>query len=109
MTEIIEAMPNLNGMDQQQFAHALVAQARSEGVELIGPGGLLTGLTKSVLESALEAEISEHLGYEQYDAAGRNGGNSRGRHPQQDGVHARSGRWRSRCPATGTARSSRRS
>ena len=77
MTEIIDAMPNLNGMDQQQFAQALVAQARSEGVELIGPGGLLTGLTKSVLESALEAEISEHLGYEQYDAAGRDGGNSR--------------------------------
>ncbi len=77
MTEIIDAMPNLNGMDQQQFAQALVAQARSEGVELIGPGGLLTGLTKSVLETALEAEISEHLGYEQYDAVGRDGGNSR--------------------------------
>ncbi len=77
MIEIIDAMPNLNGMDQQQFAQALVAQARSEGVELIGPGALLTGLTKSVLETALEAEISEHLGYEQYDAAGRDGGNSR--------------------------------
>ena len=77
MTEIIDAMPSLNGMDQQQFAQALVEQARSEGVELIGPGGLLTGLTKSVVESALEAEISEHLGYEQYDAAGRDGGNSR--------------------------------
>lgn len=77
MTEIIESMPDLNGMDQQQFAQALVAQARSEGVELIGPGGLLTGLTKSVLETALEAELTEHLGYEQYDAAGRDGGNSR--------------------------------
>ena len=77
MTEIIESMPNLNGMDQQQFAQALVAQARSEGVELIGPGGLLTGLTKTVLETALEAELSEYLGYEQYDAAGRDGGNSR--------------------------------
>jgi putative transposase len=77
MTEIIDAMPNLNGMDQQQFAQALIAQARSEGVELIGPGGLLTGLTKSVLETALEAELTEHLGYEQYDAAGRDGGNSR--------------------------------
>jgi transposase-like protein len=77
MTEIIESMPNLNGMDQQQFAQALVAQARSEGVELIGPAGLLTGLTKSVLETALEAELTEHLGYEQYDAAGRDGGNSR--------------------------------
>jgi transposase-like protein len=77
MTEIIDAMPNLNGMDQQQFAQALVAQARSEGVELIGPSGLLTGLTKSVLETALEAELTEHLGYEQYDVAGRDGGNSR--------------------------------
>ena len=77
MTEIIDAMPNLNGMDQQQFAQALVAQARSEGVELIGPGGLLTGLTKSVLETALEAELTQHLGYEQYDQAGRDGGNSR--------------------------------
>jgi transposase-like protein len=77
MTEIIDAMPNLNGMDQQQFAQALVAQARSEGVELIGPSGLLTGLTKSVLETALEAELTEHLGYDQYDPAGRVGGNSR--------------------------------
>lgn len=43
MTEIIEPMPNVNGSDQRQFAQVLVAQARSEGVELIGPGGLLTG------------------------------------------------------------------
>ncbi len=35
MTEIIDAMPNLNGMDQQQFTQALVGQARSEGVELM--------------------------------------------------------------------------
>ena len=44
MTETIESMPTRT--DQQQFAQALVEQARSEGVELIGPGGLLTGLTK---------------------------------------------------------------
>ena len=50
MTETIESMPTRT--DQLQFAHALVEQARSEGVELIGPGGLLTGLTKTVLESA---------------------------------------------------------
>jgi hypothetical protein len=40
--------------DQPQFAQALVEQARSEGVELIGPGGLLTGLTKTLPETALE-------------------------------------------------------
>src|SRR6195952_1140421 len=75
MTETIESMPTRT--DQQQFAQALVEQARSEGVELIGPGGLLNGLTKTVLETALEAEISDHLGYDKYDAAGRNGENSR--------------------------------
>ena len=48
-----------------------------EGLELVGPGGLLTGLTKTVLETALEAEMTEHLGYEAHDATGRDGGNSR--------------------------------
>ena len=75
MTETIESMPTR--IDQQQFAQALVEQARSEGVELIGPGGLLTGLTKTVLETALEAEITDHLGYDKHDPMGRNGGNSR--------------------------------
>jgi len=75
MTETIEVMPTR--LDQQHFAQALVEQARSEGVELIGPGGLLTGLTKTVLETALEAEITEHLGYDKHDPMGRNGGNSR--------------------------------
>jgi putative transposase len=35
------------------------------------------GLTKTVLETALEAEMSEHLGYERHDPTGRDGGNSR--------------------------------
>jgi transposase-like protein len=38
---------------------------------------LLTGLTKAVVETALEEEISGHLGYDKHDPAGRNGGNSR--------------------------------
>jgi len=62
---------------QLQLAQQLVEQARAEGVELIGPGGLLTGLTKSVLETALETEMSEHLGYDKHDPMGRNSGNSR--------------------------------
>jgi putative transposase len=41
------------------------------GIELVGPHGLLSQLTKRVLETALEAEISDH------DPAGRNRGNSR--------------------------------
>jgi len=52
-------------------------RAKAEGVSLVGPGGLLSGLTKTVLETALEAELSEDLGYEPHEVAGRNSGNSR--------------------------------
>jgi putative transposase len=44
-------------IDQQQLAQDLVDAARTDGVELIGPNGLLTGLTKTVLETALDAEL----------------------------------------------------
>ena len=37
----------------EAIAQELVERARAEGVELVGPGGLLTGLTKTVLETAL--------------------------------------------------------
>jgi putative transposase len=75
VTETIE--PMAAQIDQQQLAEELVAQARADGVQLVGEGGLLTGLTKSVLETALESEMGEHLGYDKHDPAGRNGGNSR--------------------------------
>jgi putative transposase len=73
MSDTIEPM----AIDQAQLAHELVEQARAEGIELVGPGGLLTGLTKAVLETALDAELSAHLGYGKHDPAGRNGQNSR--------------------------------
>src|SRR5918912_3185161 len=61
----------------------LAAQARSQGVQLLGRGGVLQQLTRRFLEAALEAEMDEHLGYDKHDAAGRNGGNSRnGRRPK---------------------------
>jgi putative transposase len=75
MTDTIDTVPAR--IDQQQLAKELVEAARAEGVELVGPGGLLTGLTKTVLETALEAEMSEHLGYDRHDVAGRDGANSR--------------------------------
>ncbi len=43
----------------------------------MGPGSLFGGLAKQVLETALEVEISDHLGYEANDPIGRNGGDSR--------------------------------
>ncbi|PBA28928.1 hypothetical protein CKJ65_25690 [Mycobacterium intracellulare] len=54
-----------------------LAQAKDHGVELVGPNGLLNQLTKSVLETALAAEMAEHLGYDKHDPAGRGSGNSR--------------------------------
>jgi putative transposase len=61
----------------EQLAAQLIQQARSEGLCLIGEGGLLGKLTKMVIESALEGEMNDHLGYRTGDPAGRNGGNSR--------------------------------
>jgi putative transposase len=55
----------------------LVAQAREQGLQLSGDGGLLQQLTKIVLESALDGEITDHLGYDRHDPAGANSGNSR--------------------------------
>src|SRR5438445_3753530 len=55
----------------------LAAQARSQGVQLLGRGGVLQQLTRRFLEAALEAEMDEHLGYDKHDPVGRNGGNSR--------------------------------
>jgi putative transposase len=77
MTDTIEPVDGLDEHDKQRLAQRLVDQARAQNVDLVGPEGLLTGLTKTVLETALEEELSGHLGYDRHDPAGRNGGNSR--------------------------------
>jgi putative transposase len=60
-----------------QLADQLLGKAQAEGVELLGPDGLLSQVTKAVLERALAEEMTEHLGYEKHDPAGRGSGNSR--------------------------------
>lgn len=75
MSETLDAMATV--VDQQQLAEQLLAQAKEQGVELIGPNGLLNQLTKNVLETALDAEMTEHVGYEKHDPVGRGSGNSR--------------------------------
>lgn len=45
--------------------------------DLIGENGLLKQLTKKLLERAMQAEMTEHLGYEKHEPAGRKSGNSR--------------------------------
>jgi len=45
--------------------------------DLIGENGLLKQLTKKLLERAMQAEMTEHLGYEKHAPTGNNSGNSR--------------------------------
>src|SRR4026207_2453563 len=45
--------------------------------DLIGENGLLKQLTKQLLERAMAAEMTEHVGYDEHDAKGNNSGNSR--------------------------------
>ena len=63
--------------ERQAFAERLVAEAQSAGVRLIGPGGLLADVAKRVIETGLEVEMTEHLGYAKHAVDGRDGGNSR--------------------------------
>ena len=63
MIETIESVTTTDTMldedAQRELAAQMVEQARAAGIDLVGPGGLLTGLTKQVLEAALEEELSE--------------------------------------------------
>ena len=63
--------------EELETARGLVRQARSRGVDLTGPQGLLKALTKTDIETALDEEMSEHLGYDKHETVGRNLGNSR--------------------------------
>src|SRR2546421_13055784 len=65
------------GMPDEQLIAQLAGRARAEGLRLTGEDGLLGRLTKVVVESALEGEMDDHVGYGKHDPAGRNGGNSR--------------------------------
>ena len=71
---------------EQQAAAELVRLAQEQGLSLTGPDGLLKQLTKTVLETALNEEMTEHLGYEKHDPAGAGTGQYPQRHPGQDGV-----------------------
>ena len=60
-----------------ELAVELMERARTDGAALVGPGGFLAELTKRVLEAGLEAEMTEHVGYEPHDPVGHHSGNSR--------------------------------
>jgi transposase-like protein len=59
------------------IAGDLVEEARAKGMALTGDGGLLPALVARVLETGLQAELTDHLGYEPHALEGRGSGNSR--------------------------------
>ncbi len=60
-----------------EVVERLMDRADASGAALLGEGGLLTEVTRAVLERAREAETSGHLGYEKHDPAGQGSDNSR--------------------------------
>src|SRR3954468_24934482 len=83
LDELVGVQPagieGLDAVDEQLIAR-LAGRARAGGLQLTGEGGLLAQLTKRLVESALEGEITDHLGYDRHVAAGRDGRNSRNGH-----------------------------
>src|SRR6516164_5608665 len=69
--------PERRPLVDDELADELLGKAQAEGVELLGPDGLLSQVTKAVLERALAEEMTGHLGYDKHDPAGRGSGNNR--------------------------------
>jgi putative transposase len=69
----------LRQLMDDRLLDALLERSKDEagGLRLTGEGSMLGELVKAVLERALDAELTAHLGYERREAAGRNSGNSR--------------------------------
>jgi len=62
----------------------LMGQIDGEGLELLGPDGVLTELTSRIMNRALETEMTDHLGYERGDTSGWGSGNVRnGSYPKE--------------------------
>lgn len=60
-----------------ELIDAVMANVDAGGAELLSPDGVLAELTKRILERGLSEELSDHLGYEPGDPAGRGSGNNR--------------------------------
>ena len=80
MTETLDGVPKRIRPEptaEQLAAEELVARAREQGLSLTGPDGLLKQLTKTVLETALGQEMTEHLGHEKNGLVAGGTGNVR--------------------------------
>ena len=70
MTDVVNDAVDVD----EQLVRRLTERARADGLKLTGEGGLLQRLTKLVVESSLEGELDDHLGYGKHDPAGRMAG-----------------------------------
>ena len=86
MTEMISSMSSMPketkktispSKSEQAAVRELVKAARARGEDLTGPDGLLKSITATVLEAALEEEMTEHLGHEKHQAPTGESGNIR--------------------------------
>src|SRR3954447_635728 len=82
LDKVVGGEPAGDGLDavDEQLIARLAGKAREGGLALTGENGLLAQLTKRLVESALEGELTDHLGYDRHDPAGQNSGNSRNGH-----------------------------
>lgn len=60
-----------------QHFDRLMDRVDRDGLELLGPGGVLTELTSRIMNRAMDVELTEHLGYQRGDPAGNGSGNNR--------------------------------
>jgi putative transposase len=67
---------------EEEAAAELVRQAKERGLSLTGPDGLLKQLTKSVIETALGEEMTDHLGYAKGKAPPETGNVRNGTRPK---------------------------
>src|SRR4029079_18471232 len=67
----------VNDMIEAGLLDRLMERVGDDGLRLTGGGGFFQEMMKAVLERGLQAELSDHLGYEKGDPAGRGSPNSR--------------------------------
>ena len=77
LDDVTKKMAKAEPSAQEQVAEELVRRAREQGLSLTGPDGLLKQLTKTVLETALNQEMTEHLGHDKHAPPGNEAGNVR--------------------------------
>jgi putative transposase len=72
----VELPPEVRERLSEELIDELLAGARTEE-EIVGPGGLLADLTRRLVERAMSAELTEHLGYEPHQEPPGGAGNTR--------------------------------